>query len=505
MPSKEITALRKAGRLEEALTMATAELASDPDNIWPKRSISWVYFDYLIQSIESGHLETFEVYLHKILELHLSPEDKMLYDQLSWKIGMMVFELAKSNQPDVQACSRLLKAAQEFHYTKPSAGYSFLFKAFHKVLKETERYVQLCDWWDFQNFMPEDFEQEHLKNGKNMMAFAEQAYIAYAKHLLPKQAFNGETLFDREKALAFIPQLTSIVENYPQYSYPAYFKARLLLATGDKENLLASLLPFVRKMQHQFWAWDVLSEALAGEPDKVHACYCKALSCQSPENMLVKLRQKMARVLISKQLYDEARTEIDLLVKSKKETGFAVPFEVTQWQASDWYSKASVRPTNAAFYKKYIPVAESLLFADIPAESVIVEFVNTDKHMLNFIASEDKTGFFKYNRFLNAVAIGETLRVRFQGGVNEGLFQVYTAEKFNDENLKNQFLKEVRGVIKIGEGKAFGFIDGVYIHPSIISKLSLQDGMQVNGQCIKSYDRTKEQWGWKMIAMGLKI
>ena len=58
-----------------------------------------------------------------------------------------------------------------------------------------------------------------------------------------------------------------------------------------------------------------------------------------------------------------------------------------------------------------------------------------DKKMLNFIASESKFGFFKYERFLKDVKVGDILGVRFQGGSQEGMHQVYTAIKINDEEM----------------------------------------------------------------------
>jgi hypothetical protein len=172
-----------------------------------------------------------------------------------------------------------------------------------------------------------------------------------------------------------------------------------------------------------------LQKHFSSDPEKVFACYCKALSCKSPDEMLVSLRQKMARLLIARKLYNEARTEIDLLVHARTEHGFKIPAEVTNWQAMDWYKTAVQSKSNFGFYKAYIPIAEALLFSDVPEETVIVEFVNADKKILNFIASETKFGFLKYDRFFSDVKVGDTLKVRFQGGSNEGMHQLYTAIK----------------------------------------------------------------------------
>ncbi|MEZ4776605.1 MAG: hypothetical protein R3D00_25740 [Bacteroidia bacterium] len=499
MPAKEIKELRQAGKLEEALSLAKTELEADPDNIWPKRNISWVYYDYLKQNNSPDHFDVFVSWLDEIKKLDLPLEEKMLFEKLCWQVGIIAFSLLRSNPTDHYKGVRLFEVIQSFHFPKPSEGYSFLFKALHKSLKETDNYIQFADWWDFKNFMPENFQKERMPNGNEVMAIAEQAYITYAKHLLPKQTQHGEIIFNKEKAEAFLPILSAIVEDYPKFQYPAYFNAKLLLALGDKDNMLESLLPFAKKKRNDFWVWEILAEAFSNDPEKVFACYCKALSCKSPDEMLVNLRQKMARILIAKKLYNEARTEIDLLVYARSEHGFNIPNEVTKWQATEWYKTAVAAKSNWEFYKAYVPIAEALLFSDVPEELVIVEFVNSDKKMLNFIASETKFGFFKYDRFFSDVKIGDTLKVRFQGGSKEGMYQLYTAVKLNDEAFKMQFLKQVSGIVKILTGKPFGFIDDVFIHPSLVSKLKLTDGLHFTGSAIKSYNQVKKQWGWKLL------
>jgi len=361
MPAKEIKELRQSGRLEEALSMAKAELESQPDNIWAKRNISWVYYDYLKQSESPVQFDTFLLWLTEIKNLQLPIEEKMLFENLSWQIGKMAFSLLKVNPVDIHKSIRLYESIESFHFTKPSEGYSFLFKAFHKSFKETEKYIHFADWWNFQNFMPEDFQKDKLPNGKEVMSIVEQAYIAYAKHLLPIQTQSGEIIFDKEKALAFLPILSAIVDNYPQFQYPAYFNAKLLLALGDKDNMLDSLLPFAKKKRNDFWVWEILAEAFSNEQDKVFACYCKALSCNSPEEMLANLRQKMAVILISKKLYNEAKTEVELLVNARQAHDFRIPNEVNRWQSQDWYKNATSQKSNFVFYKEYIPTAESLL------------------------------------------------------------------------------------------------------------------------------------------------
>ncbi len=69
MPAKEIKELRQAGKLDEALNLAKAELEAEPDNIWPKRNISWVYYDYLKLNGTPEHFDTFISWLNEIKNL----------------------------------------------------------------------------------------------------------------------------------------------------------------------------------------------------------------------------------------------------------------------------------------------------------------------------------------------------------------------------------------------------------------------------------------------------
>jgi len=62
------------------------------------------------------------------------------------------------------------------------------------------------------------------------------------------------------------------------------------------------------------------------------------------------------------------------------------------------------------------------------------------------------------------------------------------------------YSKEVEGIVRIPEGKPFGFLDDIFIHPSTVSKLQLKNGVVVSGNAIKSYNQEKKQWGWKFLS-----
>lgn len=498
MPAKEIKELRQAGKLVEAYAMAKAELEADLSNIWGKRNLSWVLYAQLDES--ASNLDAFLAKIDEVKELELPVSEEMFFDNISIVIAKAARVMTHEAPMDITKLHRLFDSIKDLSFKRNSKWFSVLFNAMHKGMKESHRYIEFADWWDFKNFRPEDFQKERLPNGKYVMSIAEQAYIAYAKHLLPKQSQYGETTFSKEKAENFLPVLSRIVEDYPQLQYPGYFMAKLLLALGSNTNALESLLPFARKKRNDFWVWEILADAFQHDQEKTFACYCRALSCKSPEEMLVKLRQKMAGILISKKHYNEAKTEIELLVKARNEHGFRIPNEVINWQATLWYKDAIGSETNHSFYKSYASLAEGILFNDASEELVIVTNVNSNKKLLDFIASESRFGSFKYERFISDVYAGDVLKVRFNGGKKEGIYQIYTAVKSKDDTFKQQFLIPISGIVTIREGKAFGLIDNVFVSEKLVSKMNLKNGMTFSGTAIKAYNKEKQDWGWRLLS-----
>jgi hypothetical protein len=84
--------------------------------------------------------------------------------------------------------------------------------------------------------------------------------------------------------------------------------------------------------------------------------------------------------------------------KPRKEKDYKIPNRVNNWLSQNWYSTTVAKPSNQELYGKYKNDAEEILFEDSPEESVIVEFVNTGKKMLNFIASEKSIAFLNMER-----------------------------------------------------------------------------------------------------------
>lgn len=500
MSFKEIKELRQAGRLDEALQMAHQALETEPENIWNKRAVAWVYYGFLKKNIQPESFETFKENLVKIKDLQLPNHENMLFDNCAWQIGKLIFNLSNQEPVEYTKINTLFSIIRDFHFTKPSESYSFLFKAFHKGYQNWSRYLTFADWWNFENLRSEDYLKEEFK-GKKIMSIAEQAYIAYSKKLLegePLDAFGQQRVIDKEKILSFLPKLDSLIDKYPEYQYPPYFKAKLLLASGSDENALSAFLPFAKQKRNDFWVWELMSDFFSEDKDIQFACFCKALSLKTSENFLVKLRQTFADMLIEKKMHDEAKTEITKVIATRKNNGWKLPNQIMQWTEQDWYKSATAKKDNQDLYSNHIKQAEEILFQDIPEEIIVVEFVNENKSMLSFVNDKRKFGFFNYSGNLTKPQIGDLLKVRFNGDGQKGFYKILSAKKA-DFNMQSDAIKDFEGTIKVISPQNFGFIEDIFIEPKIIEDNKLTNGQPVKGRAILSFNKKKNEWGWKAI------
>lgn len=84
MSFNEVKNLRKSGDIEGALEMALANYNQNTNDIWNKRALAWVYYDFAKKYAQENNVELFLEIIQKIKELELPSEEKMIFDNLIW-------------------------------------------------------------------------------------------------------------------------------------------------------------------------------------------------------------------------------------------------------------------------------------------------------------------------------------------------------------------------------------------------------------------------------------
>jgi hypothetical protein len=413
----------------------------------------------------------------------------------------MLFKIQNSEPIDYTRVNQIFDIVKECHFTKPSESYSLLMKAFQKGSQNWSRFIEFADWWGLENFGDEDYQQEEYNN-RQMPALVDKVYGTYCKKLIEGEAvdtFGAVREVDKDKIKEFLPQLDVIIEKHPEYRYLSYYKAQMLLETGNKENALVSFLPFAKQKQNDFWVWGLMAEIFKEDKDLEFACYCKALSLKSPNEFLIKTRHEFSKLLVERELFAEAKAEIKNIVSVRQAKGWKIPNNIIQWIENDWYKDAEEISNNKSLYEKHRKKAEELLYRDLPEHLVVIEFVNHNKNILSFIKDKKFNGFFNYEGFVKKPKIGNIIKVRLEAVGNDGFHRVLTLETIEDSSKIElpTSIKEVSGIIRIPDGKDFGFLEDVFVNPDIIKFHKFKNKDHIKGKAMLSFNKKQDNWGWK--------
>ena len=140
--------------------------------------------------------------------------------------------------------------------------------------------------------------------------------------------------------------------------------------------------------------------------------------------------------------------------------------------------------------------------ANEPEEIVAIEFVNRERHIINFVKNENKFGFFSYGPQLKNPQIGDLLKVKFEKSKDNKFYKTIHVQPA-DANESCEAVKSFKGPIRIANKNGFGFVDDIFIFPKLVSKFSLRDGQEIEGKAVLSFDKKKDNWGWKVFEVAV--
>lgn len=493
--AKDVTELRKQGQLVEAFGLATELLAVEPDNVWTKRAMGWVRYERLKALAKSKASDEFMQEWRALSALvAANPADEaILTNQAIWQAISHLFTVGETGQVH-EVLDMVFASVQQWSSGKPSDLHSALLRSVLKAGKTWSGLLSFLTWWGLSNLRSEDYLPGLTNDGKKMMSLAEQAYIAYAKQVLNS--------LDQAVIRALIADLETLHEQHPEYQYPPYYQAKLLVATGSKEEAMTALLPFARRKQGEFWLWDLLAELYNDEPEKAIACLCRAVSCRTEEKFLVKARINLARKLNEAGKLNEALTELTKSIKARQSEGWSVAENLTADVEKLTGKGAIILADNKSFYRLYRPLTDELLYADVPEQIGVVTHLNTDKKVAHFMVSRTVSAHFKYESTIAKIKPGDFVTARLeQRQGNDGAYWVPLSLKPTEQAPSTDIVKSFSGVLSRPDGKAFGFVDDIFISPALVANAT--NGSALTGVAVWSYDKQKNRNSWKAIRLTL--
>lgn len=408
--SKEIFRLRSERLLDEALALAKSDYHHYPDDIWVKRAYGFVLYDLCKKSISENNNSEATGFIFQFDELRLPDDEETLhkiFNQLRQKVlaeygsyerarqlykagdyleaikafqsaeqvfesdtyfeeayGWAIFKYLKQRNENIVILPEAIKLVRKYislSNTTPSLLHSQLLRMVVKIAEENEMFpfLEVFNGWRQKGwFSPEDYH-DHIFEDKKFSGLAEKTFMLLGQQLI---AHSNDPL---------VPELLLVLEEgvgkFPQNIWLPYYKAKALIQSRQQEQALSYLTPVVKEKRNDYWSWALLGEALQQiDLNKAISCYCKALLCKADEKFLANVRADFGSLLRKANLLAEAKTEYTISINTRNELGYKIPSALNAVTDEPWFQNTVSLSSNRNFYLKNIPLAESILFDDIP-------------------------------------------------------------------------------------------------------------------------------------------
>ena len=480
-----------------------------------------------------------------------------IQSQISYCIGYFIKQCLDSEKPEffLKPIKQALELACRCLQAETKARHFVLAMA----LKFAKSDFQTVNKFNFPNFLrlwlgegfPASFWQPETYNGKTFEPLAIRALQLAAKQI--------KTLQDPNLAYDYIPDLEQAIEIAPAHNqWLIYHLASLLLLTDSREKAQNYLLQSVKRNATHGWAWSALGEFLLEvEPEKAISCFGKAIDIERDEQFSLKARKRLLVLFIATKELARAKFEALKIVQLYEEHDWNIkPKLEEQIEALEDINPISEQE-QLAFYKHCSQIADAFLFSDLPEHHAIVTNVFTNQKgkqrmtlfietlgVLNFPGSQIQPALRRPGTWLTVKCSEEQpiqlLKIE-QTTPRPSLFgqQPWAVARLNkqdalllseEKNLITWGKKTLPSQVKVGDlltmtpnghwrtadqeesplvrifqGKlklltaGFGFVDDIYINADLVNDQHLQNGENVIGKAIMSFNKKKESWGWSAI------
>lgn len=328
--SKEITALRKAGKLKEALELGRQLMAAEPTNVWNARAMGWVYFD---------HLKT---------EVACITEAERSAKAIPRKA--------------IDGAHHWLKEYHDLPKEIPGMLHSnILLQLAKKVGRHLDSYLAFQVWAGTDCYRPEDLQPSTWED-KTISPLVVKTARECAAWLKARPQ-------ELEKYCEFVEAQLQRAVSHARDDDKTWVKwalAVLQRQRGEIEQATKTIAPILKLKRTEFWVWSEAARIYQEEqPELAVACYCQALCCGAESKFLGKTHLELATLLVQQGESAWASKEIDAAASIYDQEGWRHPRELQDALASTWYDPTGEGVDPVALHKEHATEALSLCFDEV--------------------------------------------------------------------------------------------------------------------------------------------
>lgn len=405
------------------------------------------------QSKLGNHQEALTLFREAIKKF---PNDIDLSEQFAWELhkeGKLIFDAPNLETIKVRT---LLSEYMALKNERPSRLHSMFLRFADKIMESEDfNFVVFLRMWNLENLRDEDFEPFIKEDGTKFSSLAEKVIQHNAKLILNKKLVN--------EVEPFLPYLNIGINKFKDNIWLTYYNAKLLHLIGRNEEAIEFLKPVVKEKITEWWSWNYLAELIEDTDNELNkSCLCKALMCKTEEKFLINVRLKMIKILINNELWNEAKTEINIITESKKLEDKPIPNDILTYQNTEWYQKSEIRKSNFDYYQQNKQLAEEFIFSSLPwtdaclgQSFTLPDKPNKPRRKIFIQGSNSIIEISVSDKKFNTIKYKEGSPIKIKGEYIERAFQPYLLERRTGNEFWDIFAEKVGVIDHINHEKGF--------------------------------------------------
>lgn len=540
MTVKEITALRRTGKLDEAMKAAEELFERVPDK-YSASALFWCLNDKLKLTSSMGEVQPISERMENIHSLYGQNDQYMgnAMANVRRKVEPLFSELkdglerAKRGQDIDELYGRLIdqfknKTLLEGHYLdfgwliyyklrstplsdaqtrkvdlhqylqlnlpKPSLLHSLILGEAVKVEDNTPLQFHIRNFmilWGWENIRePEDWEQFKTDDGKIVTSLVEKLIKVFSKELKTDGV---------ESPREFSDLIDKAIEKYPNNQYMPLYKAYQLLSLGEKGEALDYYKKLILRSPSKSYLWSQLSD-LVEDAELRTALLCKAISVEKDEQFVGASRLKLISVLLGRDQMGKAAFELKKYKDFYTSKGWSLKDEY--WQLANQIESSVSLENSDELFATALPKADQFLYSAIPSQLAvkisdkILDDKNRPGKKFTQWTLKTKDGMVRIKNprkwgLDNRLPNGTLLDVKTVDG------KVVWIKESKQSGVNLDWIRVLDGEIKLRtdrNGNPYALLDGVYIGSRLLGGL-------VTGQNVQIVALKQENGKWSAVSL----
>lgn len=468
LPSQEITALRKAGKLEEAYLKGYEFLELNPDDKYLGSAIGWVLYE---------------------------------------KVKNLVAKAKKSQSANEELLKNLREILKEYarlDLGRPDLLFTLLLSQILQFPNEIKFLPKFMIWAKVSSFSPEDFQTKTSDDNKVFESLVEKVARTTGK-------------ISRDLTLQEYPDLNEVQEfaislidfalekakvQKPEWLH--YHKALLLDRLGRSVESQQLLTSFVQQKRSDYWTWHALARVYETSDSKLALTLCAkaCLTCKD-ENFGVNVFEDLSRLAVEQNEITIAKWSTKQAFDVRNRNGWKIPQSLRNLLDSPWYlHHEDISDAKEILLRLAVDAEKNLWLQSPKYDANYLDIFSTQKgtRMVKFafkskgeaqeIVSPER-GILK-NLVL---AFGDPVTITID---ESGSFSTVVAVEKRKAGKLFDSVASKAGKFRLNPG-GFGFVDDVHVPHDLASQL--EDNQIVNLVVVKKLDKKKNRWGLTAIAI----